>query len=93
MYILTKARELLSQYNIRLHKIICNTREVLEAFPQSECSINLAELDIQHSEVQRTLGVAWDTIEDVFVMRVRIPDRPFTKRGVISVINTIYDPL
>ena len=38
---LTNARELLSGYNLRLHKIMSNKREVLEAFPASEVAVDL----------------------------------------------------
>ena len=54
--------------------------------------MNTTKLELQRSSLQRTLGVTWNTEEDVFVMNVKVPNKLFSKRGVISVNNTIYDP-
>lgn len=31
--------------------------------------------------------------EDVFLISITLPDRPFAKRGILSVVNSLYDPL
>ena len=90
--IMEKARKILQTHNIRLHKLISNDSRVLAHFPASECAVDPTRLELQQPSIQRTLGVSWDTQEDVFVMRVCVPHRLFTKRGIVSVINTIYDP-
>ena len=51
------------------------------------------EITLDNAPEQRTLGVAWDVKRDVFVMRVNIPDKAFTRRGILSVVNTTFDPL
>ena len=43
--------------------------------------------------MQSALGVAWDVQSDSFVIKVVLQDRPFSKRGVLSTINSIFDPL
>ena len=43
--------------------------------------------------VQRSLGVCWDLDTDCFTFRVNTAHKPFTKRGVLSVTNSLYDPL
>lgn len=43
--------------------------------------------------MQRTLGVLWDVSNDAFTFRVSPGERPFTRRGVLFVINSLYDPL
>lgn len=86
------AREMLSAYNIRLHKIVSNSAFVTESFPAVECAeLKLFEFD--NSPFQRTLGIVWRVESDEFVIRVDLPCRPFTKRGILSVINSIYDPI
>ena len=42
---------------------------------------------------QRSLGVCWNLHSDEFTFRVTIEDKPFTRRGVLSSINSLFDPL
>ena len=52
-------------------------------------------MDLRHDELpaQRSRGVFWDLERDVFTYKVSVPDRPFTQRGVLSLVNSINDPL
>lgn len=43
--------------------------------------------------VQRSLGLSWDTIDDVFTFKISSDQKPFTRRGVLSTINSLFDPL
>ena len=42
---------------------------------------------------QRSLGVFWDRKNDSFTFQVTLPDKPFTRRGVLFTVNSVYDPL
>ena len=68
-----------------------NSSEVLAAFPEN------ARADVSYSPeeqvFQRTLGVTWNATLDVFSINVNVKERMFTKRGVLSFINGLYDPL
>ena len=94
--ILTETRKVLSKFNIRLHKICSNNKEVLHAFPASEVITDPRELELNHCgerSIQQTLGLSWNIASDEFIIRTNVPERPFTKRGVLSTINSIFDPL
>ena len=65
----------------------------MQSFHPSEISESISTVEFEDSGIHRTLGVAWDVKEDNFVMKVNLPQRPFTKRGILSVINSIYDPV
>lgn len=43
--------------------------------------------------MQRSLGVSWDVAEDVFTFQVAAEEKPYTRRGVLSIINSLFDPL
>ncbi|XP_073471088.1 uncharacterized protein [Aquarana catesbeiana] len=43
--------------------------------------------------VQRSLGLRWDLLKDTFGFRVSSADKPFTKCSVLSVVNSLYDPV
>lgn len=90
--VLKKSKETLARYNIVLHKIVSNNPEVLNAFP----NFDRGDTSIFHPDddtVHRTLGVAWNTITDCFTIKVDLPDRSFTKRGILAVTGSIYDPI
>ena len=89
--ILSETMSLLKNFNIMLHKIVSNSSEVVDHFPDaSRESPSLIPSEGTHSS---TLGVSWDTQQDVFMITPNIPTRPFTKRGILSTINSLYDPL
>jgi hypothetical protein len=41
----------------------------------------------------RALGVDWNVTEDKFVFNKELPDKPLTRRGVLSVVCAVYDPM
>lgn len=90
---LREARRLLATYNIRLHKIASNAREVLEAFPESEWAKESTQIRLDNTQIQRTLGVVWDINNDTFNFKTDVPSKPFTKRGVLATVNAIFDPI
>ena len=90
--ILTATKEVLSSNNIRLHKIISNSSAVINNFPTSETSISTSSKNFEDCSSQQTLGVEWNIANDDFVIRCNVPERPFTKRGVLSTNNSMYDP-
>ena len=87
------AREILQRFNIRLHKIVASDPEVTAFFPSTERAEAISITKFGETPVQRTLGVSWKIKEDMFVVQTDVQDRPFTKRGVLATINSIFDPL
>ena len=45
-----------------------------------------------HLPIERALGVMWCVESDSFRFRIELRDRPLTRRGVLSVVGSIYDP-
>ena len=43
--------------------------------------------------IERALGVQWCVESDTFQFRIVLCDRPLTRRGILSTINSVYDPL
>ena len=90
--ILRKAQEILSKYGIRLHKIMSNSQQVLNHFPESETAMTKEDLIPSHCSIQHALGVAWDPSRNLFTMMPRLAPRKFTKRGVVGSVNSVFDP-
>ena len=43
--------------------------------------------------VERAWGVQWDVQSDVFRFKIAVKDRPETRRGILSVMSSVFDPL
>ncbi|XP_057695101.1 thymocyte nuclear protein 1 isoform X1 [Corythoichthys intestinalis] len=93
--ILTNAQNMLAQSNLKLHKIASNDSKVVEAFPVAERAKDLKDLDLEFDNIplQRSLGVLWDLENDCFTFHVNTDQKPYTRRGVLATINSLYDPL
>ncbi|XP_067939867.1 uncharacterized protein [Watersipora subatra] len=87
------ARDICQKGNLRLHKFISNDPEVLSALPESERSVQNTELFSGHLPEQRTLGLQWSTNEDCFKFINNVTTKPSTRRGILSVVSQLYDPL
>ncbi len=93
--LLRRTQSMLANANLRLHKIACSSRAVTQAFAAEDRASDLRNLDL-HKDVipiQRSLGVFWDLQTDSFTFEVTEEVKPFTRRGVLSVTNSLYDPL
>ena len=93
--LLRRTQTMLAAANLRLHKIASSHAEVMEAFPPEDHASGLHSLDFNKGPVpmQRSLGVYWDLQSDSFTFQVLLEETPFTRRGVLSVTNSLYDPL
>ena len=90
--ILSGVKDALHHYNIRLHKLASNSKELMNFFPYSE-RVKQATTDLSRSSTQTALGLAWDLETDELYLKADLPEKHFTKRGIIAVINSIFDPL
>ncbi|XP_013396919.2 uncharacterized protein LOC106163784 [Lingula anatina] len=80
---------------IRLHKIASNSPDLVNAFPTEDREKTLMNLDLFTEELptQASLGISWNMDKDCFGFSLFIPERPFSKRGILSTVNSIFDPL
>ncbi|PFX11031.1 hypothetical protein AWC38_SpisGene25554, partial [Stylophora pistillata] len=79
----------------RLTKFTSNSRAVLESIPEDERSkeVRSITLDCHNLPIERALGIQWCVQSDCFGFRIVINSKPFTRRGVMSTISSIFDPL
>ena len=93
--LLKRTQTMLATANLRLHKIASNDTTVTEAFPSSDRAPETRNLDLNDDikQVQRSLGVYWNLKSDTFGFKVAEENKPFTRRGVLSTINSLFDPL
>lgn len=79
----------------QLTKWISNSHTVLAAITQEDRSLEVKDLDLDSDTlpVERALGVQWCIQSDSFKFKITLWERPLTRRGILSVIGSIYDPL
>ena len=90
-----EARDLCKTGNLRLHKFITNNKKVLSTIPNQERAKGADDLDMALGEhkMERALGVQWCISSDKFQFKVKVKQHPFTRRGVLSVVASVFDPL
>ncbi|XP_067943139.1 LOW QUALITY PROTEIN: uncharacterized protein [Watersipora subatra] len=93
--LIKKSQALCQTGKLRLHKIASNSRAVLAAIPKSECTSILVSLELTSEPLpqERSLGVLWDTNQDIFTFKHEPPSKPNTRRGVLSSVASVFDPL
>ncbi|XP_067950522.1 uncharacterized protein [Watersipora subatra] len=93
--LIENAVSICKKVNLCLHKFLSNNRNVLETIPNSEVSKNLQGLDIYKDKLpsERTLGLEWCTDSDTFTFTNNKTEKPPTKRGILSSVSQLYDPI
>ena len=85
---------LLARGGFRLTKWISSSREVLSQIPPQEKASPSVDLNFNELPIERTLGLKWNTETDCFRFSVYLHQTPeSTKRGVLSRLSTVLDPL
>ena len=79
----------------RLTKVVSNSRKVMQTINKEEVGKEFKELDLSKDllPVERALGVHWSIENDCFGFRITLKDKPVTRRGILSTVSSIYDPL
>ena len=90
-----EASDLCAKGKLRLHKFISSDRQVIESIPLTERSTVVKDLDFISDELptERTLGIQWNVERDVFKFDDQTKEQPLSRRGILSTVASIYDPL
>lgn len=79
----------------RLTKWTTNNRNVLLNIPLEDRATEVKDLDLDQDSlaIKRALGVQWCIRSDQFKFHVHIEQKPLTRRGILSTMSSVYDPL
>ena len=88
-------KDMCARGSLRLHKFISNSKKVMETIPLEDRAKGVQGLNLQHDylPVERALGIQWCIESDAFQFSITLSDQPLTRRGILSTISSIYDPL
>ena len=88
------ARHICSKRNLRLHKFVSNSESVLNSIPDSEkTQTKTCDMLLEDSQIERVLGIQWCIESDEFHFNIKLDNKPMTRRGILSTVASIYDPL
>ncbi|XP_074608716.1 uncharacterized protein LOC141863136 [Acropora palmata] len=93
--IVLQLRNFLSKGGFRLTKWLSNNSKVLNFIPHEERAPSLLDLDLDKDKppIQRALGLHWNMDADMFTFKVNLKEKPNTRRGILSLTSSLYDPL
>ena len=92
-HIANEPTELLSMGGFDLAKWISNEKEVMASIPERQRAPSIVNLDLHSDVTESTLGIRWKVNTDVFVFTSVINDKAYTRRGILSVTSSFFDPL
>ena len=88
-----KVISILSNGGFRLTKWLSNNKNILKPVPPTERSPKIVNLDLENIPVVRALGIIWDPQRDMLHIKGVTKNVALTKRGLLSFISSIYDPV
>ena len=86
-------RSLLKRGGLTLKKWMSNIPDVLNAVPLPDRAETSRTISEGQECIERTLGLEWNAETDSFRFRIHLPTRDVTRRGVLSAVSYIFDPL
>ena len=65
----------------------------MESLPASERAGTFKDLHDGQLPIECALGVRWDVERDKFCFKIEVKSKPPARRGLLSVVCSLYDPL
>ena len=78
-----------------LTKFVFFNKEVIDKIPIVIRAKPIQNIDLKRDilPIEYALGVQWCIESDSFKYNIRLSDKPHTRRGLLSTISSIFDPL
>ena len=93
--LIKNSTEMCMKGGFRLHKFTSNSKEIVESTPVESRTKEIKEVDLNRDLLppERVLGIEWNIENDAFKFHITLKDKPLTRRGILSTVSSIYDPL
>ena len=86
----TELQSLMKRGDFRLTKWLSNRRTVIDAIPETERAPSVIKFELgDFLPNDRALGVLWNVNDDTINFKVKLEDRPVTRRGMLSIVSSI----
>ena len=93
--LIKKSQDICAEGGVHLHKFVSNSKEVMQSVAPEELATGVQDLNLVKTSipVEQASGVQWCIELDQFSFRITLKDQPLTRRGILSTVNSVYDPL
>ncbi|XP_013402959.1 uncharacterized protein LOC106168462 [Lingula anatina] len=90
-----EVKRLLAEKGFHLTKWVSNSLDFMKTIPKEDWGKSFGTQDLSGEKLptERALGLLWNVGQDHFEFDAQIEDKPKTKRGVLSALSTIFDPM
>ena len=95
MKLIKDVKEMCRRGGFNLNKFLFNSKEVIHSIPNEDRADDIRNLNLDQAflPVEHALQVQWCIKNDSFNFRITLKDKPCTKRGILSTVSSIFDPL
>ena len=92
--LIKKMRLMCLEGGFNLMKFGSNSKRVLLSIPEEHRKAGMKNEELIGSLPEEPeFGFLWKTEDDLLGFKVSIKDKPTTRRGILSILSSIYDPL
>ncbi|XP_077976208.1 uncharacterized protein LOC144432057 [Styela clava] len=91
--IVKELTQLMSKGGFNLTKWLTNNDELLSMISEEKRAKCVQNHVIEGNVKERVLGIQWNVANDEFGFKVNIADKPNTRRGILSIVASVFDPL
>ena len=87
--LINRSKELCSKGGLRLHKFSSNSKTVIQNISPEDRAKGFEHVNLPEDPlpVERALGVQWCTESESFQFRISLPEKPYTRRGILSTVS------
>ena len=94
MILVKNIEDMCKSGGFHLTKCIYNNRELLISIPEDQRRNGVKNADlIGDLPTEKGLSIHWNNLDDSLTFNIQVNKRPLTKRKMLSIISSIYDPL
>ena len=87
-------RSMGNEGGFNLTKLVSNSKEVLHSIGETFRRNGLKDKDLGCKlPDEQALGILWNIEADTLEIKIAIKEKPLTRRGMLSTLTSIYDPL
>ena len=94
--LVSEVKQLCLAGGFNLTKFISNSKKVLASIDEKDRKTGVKDCDLAFDSdlpTDRALGILWNVEQDAFRYHVNFKIKPLTRRGMLSVLSSLYDPL
>ena len=86
-------KTLCAEGGFHLTKLVSNSKHVLLSIPEEDRRKGIHDQELRPGTTKKALRIHWDLKEDKLGFCINFKEKPSIKRGMISMVSSICDPL